>query len=85
MEHICCGCSACALVCPTNAIKMKVNEDGFYTADIDKEKCIHCGLCDKICIYNNDKTELGEKLQIKDCIQHIQRMRKVENNVHLEE
>ena len=40
MEHICCGCSACALVCPTNAIKMKVNEDGFYTADIDKEKCI---------------------------------------------
>lgn len=65
MEHICCGCSACALVCPTNAIKMKVNEDGFYTADIDKEKCIHCGLCDKICIYNNDKTELGEKIANK--------------------
>lgn len=62
MEHVCCGCSACALVCPQNAIKMKVNEDGFYTADIDKEKCINCGLCDKICIYNNENVELGKKI-----------------------
>lgn len=59
MKHVCCGCSACALVCPTKAIKMEVNKDGFYVANIDKEKCINCGLCDKICIYNKEEAESG--------------------------
>ncbi len=45
----CCGCSACANVCPKNAIEMKYDDEGFAYPTINKEKCINCGLCEKIC------------------------------------
>lgn len=53
MKNGCCGCSACALICPVNAIKMKINEDGYYRPKIDDEKCINCNLCNKVCFYEN--------------------------------
>ena len=37
----CIGCSACAKVCPTNAISGKVKEP----FEIDQSKCIKCGAC----------------------------------------
>ena len=45
----CCGCTACANICPKNAIEMKDDKEGFLYPTIDKEKCINCGLCNKIC------------------------------------
>lgn len=45
----CCGCSSCAQKCPTGAISMIENEEGFLYPSIDKEKCINCGLCSKVC------------------------------------
>ena len=27
----CCGCSACYSICPVGAIKMKEDDEGFYT------------------------------------------------------
>ena len=55
----CCGCTACASVCPKNAITMKEDEEGFLYPTIDKEKCINCGLCKKICpiINKNNNTK----------------------------
>lgn len=55
----CTGCSACANVCPADAITMKENGEGFLNPWLDTIKCINCGLCVKKCIalnpkYNND-------------------------------
>ena len=47
-ESLCSGCSACAFICPRNAISMKIT-NGFYRAVIDREKCIDCGKCIKVC------------------------------------
>ncbi len=54
----CTGCSACANVCPVNAIEMKEDECGFFKPQINLSKCIDCGLCDKTCpILNEAKLE----------------------------
>ena len=49
----CCGCTACASICPKNAITMKEDFEGFLYPVIDKDKCINCGLCDSVCQYKN--------------------------------
>ena len=45
----CCGCGACANVCPTRCISMLEDGEGFSYPVTDAEKCVHCGLCDKVC------------------------------------
>ncbi|WP_051650625.1 Coenzyme F420 hydrogenase/dehydrogenase, beta subunit C-terminal domain [Lachnoclostridium phytofermentans] len=46
----CCGCYACKEVCPTDAIQMLQDKEGFYYPNVNKEKCINCGLCEKVCV-----------------------------------
>lgn len=54
-EH-CCGCGACASICPFGAIKMVQDERGFMRPQFDKSKCKNCGLCDKVTsLLENDK------------------------------
>ena len=50
----CCGCTACASVCAHDAIKMTPDALGFLYPTVDKEKCVDCGLCEKICAFNDD-------------------------------
>ena len=45
----CSGCGACACICPKNAIEIQLDASGFYTAKIDENKCINCGLCKTVC------------------------------------
>ncbi len=45
----CCGCNACGDICSKNAITFQKDEEGFLYPVVDREKCIDCGLCDKIC------------------------------------
>lgn len=45
----CCGCEACAQKCPVSAIEMFSDEEGFLYPTVDNEKCIQCGLCEKVC------------------------------------
>ena len=45
----CSGCSVCYTICPANAIKIELSKDGFYNAILDKQKCIDCGKCLKVC------------------------------------
>ena len=33
---------------------MKVDEEGFWYPEVDKEKCIKCGICKKSCPILND-------------------------------
>ena len=45
----CCGCTACYAICPQNAILMSVDEEGFYYPKLNKEKCIKCYKCLRVC------------------------------------
>lgn len=49
----CCGCGLCAYVCGVNAIKMQKDQYGFLQPIIDQDACIHCGACEKVCIFKN--------------------------------
>lgn len=53
----CCGCGACANICPKNAISMVKDEYGFLYPQIDSDKCIACGACKRVCSYQNHKEE----------------------------
>lgn len=45
----CCGCTACYSICPMGAIEMAFDDEGFKYPQIDKVRCIECGLCDRVC------------------------------------
>lgn len=53
ISGFCYGCGVCGIVCPTEAISIKENKQGFYSPVIDEQKCIHCGKCLKTCAYSN--------------------------------
>jgi coenzyme F420-reducing hydrogenase beta subunit len=44
----CTSCGACAVICPTNAIDIKIDSDGFYRPFIN-DNCIECGKCKTVC------------------------------------
>jgi coenzyme F420-reducing hydrogenase beta subunit len=55
-KSICCGCTACACVCPKHCITMQEDKEGFKYPSVDKANCINCGLCEKVCpVINNPK------------------------------
>ena len=49
IKEDCTGCEACFNICPTTALSMKSDDEGFRYPIIDEEKCIHCALCSKVC------------------------------------
>lgn len=51
----CCGCGACAAVCPVHAITMASDDEGFLYPRIDVQKCCKCGKCRRVCTYGNRK------------------------------
>lgn len=53
----CCGCNACAQICPKQCITMQEDNEGFLYPRVDTENCIDCHLCEKICPVSNHGTE----------------------------
>ena len=45
----CCGCNACGDACAHSAITFKTDIEGFWYPEVDREKCVNCGLCEKVC------------------------------------
>lgn len=60
-KSTCCGCTACAAVCPQHAIEMLPDENGFFYPRINEEKCIHCNLCKLVCSYQKQQPDTLEK------------------------
>ena len=50
---LCCGCGACANICPEDCIILNINGKGFYQPTIDEDKCISCGKCEDVCVQYN--------------------------------
>lgn len=50
----CCGCTACEQVCHTSAIKMEVDDEGFFYPDIANDLCVECGACKRVCQIHSD-------------------------------
>ena len=51
----CCGCNACGDICGKNAITFKTDNEGFWYPEVDMDKCVDCGLCEKVCPIINIK------------------------------
>lgn len=50
----CCGCTACASICPHDAITMVPDALGFLYPQVDMNKCVDCGLCERVCAFNDN-------------------------------
>lgn len=48
----CCGCTACISVCPTHALSLTKDNNGFFYPKIDENQCISCGKCIRTCPYH---------------------------------
>lgn len=52
----CCGCEACANICPINCIHMISDTEGFLYPKVDEHLCINCHQCEKVCPISNYTT-----------------------------
>ena len=48
-KKYCCGCSACVQRCPKQCISLTEDSEGFSYPSVDEQKCVDCGLCEKVC------------------------------------
>lgn len=50
----CYGCRACEKICSQKAISFEPDEEGFLYPVLSEDLCVNCGLCKKVCPYDND-------------------------------
>lgn len=57
----CCGCGACAQVCPKACITMKPDAEGFLYPTPYPQICVQCGICEQVCPVLNAE-DMGENV-----------------------
>ena len=59
--QICCGCGACAVVCPAACVKIGETSEGFYKAYVENTACIECGRCVSVCAMRKNAAVIGRE------------------------
>lgn len=54
IKENCCGCAACARLCPAQAIVMRPDSEGFLYPQIDQDACIDCQECVQACPFQTE-------------------------------
>lgn len=69
----CCGCEACAQICPRHCIKMQPDKEGFLYPLTDTQNCINCHLCENVCptIHKNATREPSKINLVKNPNENI--------------
>ncbi len=62
----CTSCQLCATMCAREAIKIELNEDGFYRPVVDADKCTDCGLCIKVCYKFDEDVQITTDKQLSE-------------------
>ncbi len=55
LKKDCCGCTACVAACPVGALTMATDEEGFLYPSLNRELCVDCGKCEKVCAFCEKK------------------------------
>ena len=63
-KNFCTSCQVCSAICPVNAIKIELNDEGFYQPIVDDNKCINCGKCVDVCYKYDLSKELSDEYKI---------------------
>jgi len=58
----CCGCGACADVCPKDAVRMARDREGFLYPKVSRLRCVSCGRCQQVCPLPRPEPEALEHL-----------------------
>ena len=58
-KEACCGCAACAAVCPVGAVQMVIDEEGFWYPEINPSRCTGCGRCEAVCPLGRERAGYG--------------------------
>ena len=67
----CTGCCACVDVCPTKAISLKTDIEGFWYPSVDSSLCVNCGACNKVCPVETMPKVKAENFSIPKCFAAI--------------
>ena len=65
----CCGCNACAAICPKQCITMIRDEEGFLYPAVNKDECVDCNACIYACPILHPVEEIPTE-QIGYLVQH---------------
>ncbi len=57
----------CKLLCPSGAIYGLLNKVSLYHLNVDKEQCVRCGKCAKICPMDVDPTKTPNSCECIRC------------------
>ncbi|NTV91414.1 MAG: 4Fe-4S dicluster domain-containing protein, partial [Clostridiales bacterium] len=64
IRKLCTGCGACYQACPSAAVTMSEDPEGFLFPEISQEKCTDCGLCVRLCPVNKALEEREDSLAV---------------------
>ncbi|MDO4870127.1 MAG: Coenzyme F420 hydrogenase/dehydrogenase, beta subunit C-terminal domain, partial [Bacillota bacterium] len=65
LQYNCCGCGACASICPTGAITMHKNIQGFMIPLINQKACTECRMCINNCAFAKSHQDYMSKAETK--------------------